>query len=276
MTAGPRTTAPRPGPDAERLQRWIAGLATLLLHLVLVALALWVAPLVMSNPEGAAGGARIEVEYVERPDSIPSPPEFPRQVPEPTPAPRPVPEPVRRRDATPLQATPVVQAEDALPPETGPPRETTPSPPATGTPAPRARRHGRGLPPGMLPDDHAPLNVAPAPVPAVYRGRRYHASAAEPNLEVGGFQVIYDLVSDARLRAWRDEGMTELWLPLPGVRQRMVCPLETALRRGSGPCRMVEPDDPALEMIGDARKVISMDRVYRRGEPVWLGPGPYR
>lgn len=252
-------------PAADRLPRWIAALATLLLHLALVALALWVAPLVMSNPEGAAGGARIEVEYVELPDNIPSPPEFPRQVPEPTPEPRPLPEPVRRRDATPLQATPVVQAEDALPPETDQPREATPSPPATGTPAPRARRYGRGLPPGMLPEDHA-----------IYQGRRYHASAAEPNLEVGGFQVIYDLVSDARLREWRDQGMTELWLPLPGVRQLMVCPLETALRRGSGPCRMIEPDDPALAEIGDARKVISMDRVYRRGEPVWLGPGPYR
>ena len=269
--------AARALPAADRLPRWIAAVATVLLHLALVAMALWVAPLVMSNPEGAAGGARLAVEYVELPDHIPSPPEFPRDAPEPTPEPRPVaPKPDRRPDATPLQATPVAETADPLPAEAERPREAAPSPPSVRTPVPRARRHGRGLPPGMLPEQYAQANVAPAPVPAVYQGRRYHASAAEPNLEVGGFQVVYDLVSDVRLREWREQGMTELWLPLPGVRQLMVCPLETALRRGSGPCRMVEPDDPALAGIGDAREVIAMNQVYRRGEPVWRGPGPYR
>ena len=70
--------------------------------------------------------------------------------------------------------------------------------------------------------------------------------------------------------------MTEVFLPLPGVRQLMVCPLETALRRDSGACRLVEPDDPELASIGDAREVIAMYQVYRRGQPVWTGPGPYR
>ena len=37
-----------------------------------------------------------------------------------------------------------------------------------------------------------------------------------------------------------------------------------------------EPDDPELKNIGDAREVINMQQVYRRGEAVWRGPGPYR
>lgn len=95
-------------------------------------------------------------------------------------------------------------------------------------------------------------------------------------MEVGSYQVYYDLRSEPRLRAWREQGMTELFLPLPGTQRYMVCPLETALRRESGPCRLLEPDSPELEKIGDAREVIDMQKVYRRGELVWSGPGPYR
>lgn len=95
-------------------------------------------------------------------------------------------------------------------------------------------------------------------------------------MEVDGYQVYYELISETRLRAWRDQGMTELFLPLPGTRRYMVCPLEVALRRGSGACRMVEPDAPELEAIGDARQVINMQRVYKLGEVVWRGPGPYK
>jgi hypothetical protein len=70
--------------------------------------------------------------------------------------------------------------------------------------------------------------------------------------------------------------MTELFLPLPGTRRYMVCPLEIALRRDSGECRLVEPDAPELEAIGDARDVITMQRVYKLGEVLWSGPGAYR
>ena len=79
-----------------------------------------------------------------------------------------------------------------------------------------------------------------------------------------------------RLRAWRNQGITELFLPMPGTLRRMVCPLEVALRRGSGNCRMVEMDSPELKFIGDAREVIDIQRVYRLGEEVWSGPGAYR
>jgi hypothetical protein len=54
----------------------------------------------------------------------------------------------------------------------------------------------------------------------------------------------------------------------------MVCPLEVALRRGSSECRMVDPDSPQLKVIGDARDVINIQRVYHLGEMVWSGPGP--
>jgi hypothetical protein len=43
-----------------------------------------------------------------------------------------------------------------------------------------------------------------------------------------------------------------------------------------GPCRLLEPDDPELANIGDAREVINMQQVYRQGELVWRGPGPYK
>ncbi len=129
----------------------------------------------------------------------------------------------------------------------------------------------------MLQEDHAPQNAGLSSSPAIQRGRSNNAAAAaEPSLEVGGYQVYYDLRSEARLRAWRDAGMTELFMPLPGTRQYMVCMLETALKRESGPCRLLEPDSPELATIGDAREGINMQQVYRQGEVVWRGPGPYR
>ncbi|HZH45417.1 MAG TPA: hypothetical protein VEY31_02165 [Roseococcus sp.] len=128
----------------------------------------------------------------------------------------------------------------------------------------------------MIEEDAAPMNAGPSSGPAVGRGRGNEASSADASLEVGGYQVYYQLVSEARLRTWRDAGMTELFMPLPGTTRYMVCPLETALRRGSGPCRLLDPDSPQLKTIGDAREAIAMQQVYRRGELVWRGPGPYR
>jgi hypothetical protein len=39
---------------------------------------------------------------------------------------------------------------------------------------------------------------------------------------------------------------------------------------------MVEPDDPELANIGDARDVLDMNQVYRLGQLLWRGPRPYR
>lgn len=256
--------SPRPGAGAvtrdERLQSRVAALLSAALHLLLLLLAMSSEPVTTSTPQGAAAGSRVQVVMIgETPESAQQP------IPNP-------PDPVEPSEpAPPVQATPVVRADEP------PPRErvqTPASPPPT--PPTRRRAHTWGQPPGMLPQDHAPVNAGPAPSPAVEPGRRHDASSSEPNLEVGGYQVLYDLRSEARLRAWRDEGMTELFIPLPGTREYMVCPLEIALRRESGACRLLDPDDPEMEGIGDAREVINAQRVYRRGELMWSGPRPYR
>jgi len=277
MTAASRRTGAGKGPLADRLHPWIAALASALLHLLLVLLAMSSRPVTMSNPEGSAGGSRIEVEFIDVTNPIPSPPEVPPAAPvvrrDRVP---PRPDAVEPPSASALQVVQVEQAEEPLPPDADQARDTPTPPASSARPAPRRQQQAVGQPPGMLPEDHAPVNAGRAPSPATDRGRRYNASSAEPNMEAGGYQVVYDLLSETRLRAWRDEGMTEVFLPLPGARQYMVCPLETALRRESGPCRLLEPDDPEMENIGDARRVITMERVYRRGELVWRGPGPYR
>ena len=95
-------------------------------------------------------------------------------------------------------------------------------------------------------------------------------------MEVDGHQIYYDVRNEEWLLDWQAQGMTELYFPLPGRRDLMVCPLEIVVRRGSGGCRVVQPDDPDLPNIGDARKVVHVVRVYRRGELVWSGPGAYK
>ncbi|MNN44643.1 hypothetical protein D3C81_1589420 [compost metagenome] len=95
-------------------------------------------------------------------------------------------------------------------------------------------------------------------------------------MEVGGYQIIYDLLSETRLRARMDEGMKELLIPLPGTTYVMVCPAEVALRRGSSKCRMLPADSPELQAMGDARQFVIVMYVYRYGELLWRGPGPYR
>jgi hypothetical protein len=267
---------------ADRLQTWTAALLTALLHVLLLLLATWPAPITVTTPQGAAAGSALQVTYID--ESLRPPPPTPapsdrtaasRALPKPSPA------------ATRLQATTVAQADDAVTrdvaatsdgattsstQDTGAP----PSPPGVPDESPRRRDPMWGQPPGMLPDGVAPANAGPASTPVVQRGRRNDAASAEPTMEVGGYQVYYDLVSETRLRAWRDQGMTEVFLPLPGSRRLMVCPLEIALNRDSGECRLVEPDAPEMAAIGDARDVVLMMRVYRLGEVVWRGPGPYR
>ncbi|UWX04659.1 hypothetical protein H1235_08420 [Pseudoxanthomonas sp. NC8] len=112
--------------------------------------------------------------------------------------------------------------------------------------------------------------------PANLQGNQDDMVAGEPAMEVGGYQVVYDLLGELRLQAWMENGIKELSIPLPGTRYLMVCPAEVALRRGSSKCRLVEPGDPQLKTIGDARQVITVMNVYHRGEMVWRGPGPYR
>jgi hypothetical protein len=125
-------------------------------------------------------------------------------------------------------------------------------------------------------DDLARANAGPSRRPAVSRGRGNATNASGISLEVDGYQVQYEPLGEARMREWRDQGMSEVFLPLPGTRRYMVCPLEIVLRRGSGACRMVERDAPELAGIGDARQILLMQRVYKLGDMVWNGPGPYR
>ena len=258
----------------ERWQHWIAVLSSALLHLLFLLLAMWSSPITMTTPQGAAAGSRMAVDFIG--DTPPQPTDAP-----PAAKPAPLKPAAKPRAASRVQSTPVPRADDPVPyvvPDEA--AQDTAQAPAAAAPTapttPRRRPHIWGQPPGMLPEETAPENAGLARSPGIDRGRGNDASAAVASLEVGGYQVYYDLRSETRLRAWRDKGMTEVFLLLPGTRRYMVCPLETALRRESGPCRLLEPDSPELAAIGDAREVIDMQRVYRQGEVVWSGPGPYR
>lgn len=279
---------PHAGADAdrriERLQPWLAALGSALLHVLCLLVALFAPPVTLTNPEGdAAGGSPVQVEYVGDGTPIPSP------------APSDTPPSSAPSEAAPaasrVQTTPVPVAEDPVPPTADtrsdapvPPRvpptarrPSAPSPAAAPPPASRRRGHTWGQPPGMAVQESAPVNAGPARTSAIDSGRsRGTASTSEPSLEVAGYQVVYDTRSERRLREWQAQGMTELFIPLPGTRNLMVCPLETALKRESGPCRQLPPDSPELDAIGDAREVISVQQVYRQGEVVWRGPGAYR
>ena len=256
----------------ERWQHWIAVLSSALLHLLFLWLMLLSDPVTVATPQGAAAGSRMAVDFIGQ-----TPPPPTRKPARKKPA-------AKRRATSPVQSTLVARAEDPLPPhilldadaqeEAEAPVKTPPDPPQM-PPAPPRRAHIWGQPPGMLPQETAPVNAGPYRSAGSQRGRG-NDNAAAPSMEVDGYQVYYDLVSETRLRAWRDQGMTELFIPLPGTRRYMICPLETALRRESGPCRLLEPDSPELAKIGDAREAINMQKVYRQGEIVWDGPGPYR
>jgi hypothetical protein len=272
----------------ERWQHWIAVLVSALLHVLFLFLMMLSSRINVTPPQGTAGGSRMVVDFIGA-----TPPQ-PKRTPPAKPAAR---KPAAKPPAASrLQSTLVTRADDPVPSDADAPSDSlaevpTPTPPdapddaaqdqtdapaAVPPPTPQRRPHIWGQPPGMLQEDHAPENAGLARSPAINRGRRSDASTAAPSMEAGGYQVYYDLLSESRLRTWRDQGMTELFLPLPGTRRYMICPLETALRRESGPCRLLEPDDPELKNIGDAREGINMQKVYRQGEEVWSGPGPYR
>jgi len=285
---------------SERWQRWIALAVSTLLHVLMALLLLYAAKPTMSSPQGAAGGSRMKVDFIgeTKPTDRPVPPQ-------PTPPPARAPAQKKRaaRAATPVQSTLVAQSDDPVPPTDTATKgaEQTPAPtptpqPAMPTPAPaqdtpiqsqaqtpspppppteRRPQTWTGRPPGALDTDTAPDNNGLTAGPSS-RGNRHDVDAAQPSLEVGGYLVYYDLGSESQLRAWQAQGMKELFILLPGTEYRMVCPLQIALDRSSGKCRALPPDSPELKGIGDARQVITMLQVYRRGELVWRGPGPYR
>ncbi len=266
----------------ERLQTWIAWLLTALLHLAWLLLALLVPPMVVAPPDGddAAGGSRVEVNFIG--DRLAEP------APDPDPQPSAASDPsdpsaaasrLRTTPAvTPLPLPPDAHVVSDSPATASRPRPSPSAPQSAPRPPPSGRRPGHvwGQPPGMAPRESAPVNSGTAPSPAVGQGRRASLASDQPSLEVGGYQVVYELSSETRLRAWQEQGMTEVFIPLPGTRKLMICPLETALKRESGPCRQLDPGDPELATIGDAREVIAVRGVYHQGELVWRGPGAYR
>lgn len=259
-----------PQDRTERVQRWTAVLVTTLLHVLLVLLVTQAPPITIATPQGEAGGSKMDVTLID--ETLPPTP------PEPVP---PVRKPASPKRPKALRAikhplpTPVVQASVPKPPEAPDTSNLPPTPASEPSDAPRDTVEV-GFPTRARPDDVARANSALAAKLGSNRGRSNSAPPIGPNMDVDGFNVYYDLVNETRLRDWRNQGMTELFLPLPGTRRLMVCPLEVALRRGSSACRMVESDAPELKSIGDAREVINIQRVYQLGEMVWSGPGPYR
>jgi hypothetical protein len=269
----------------ERLEPWFAAIFSTLLHVLLFLLLMFAPQPIVSTPQGAAGGGRVKVDLIGKPRRAePVPPHRAarataserRRKPSPTPA-----------AAPPVQSALVAHARNPLPPDSAtaldameahddvsPPDPQQPAAPDDA--AQNSPRAWTGRPPGMLDENTAPENAGLAGSPAVGQGSGRNPDDAGPSLEIGGYLVYYDLSSEIRLRAWQAQGMKEIFILLPGTRYRMACPLEIALRRGSGKCRLLAPDAPDAQAIGDAREVISMLRVYHRGDLLWSGPGPYR
>lgn len=270
MSKASNTAGPEAEARVERLQHWFAVLFSAALHVLLLLIALWSSPVTVTPPQGSAAGSRMAVQFI---GATP---------PQPTPGP-PIPvKPASKAAQSPatsrVQSTPTPRAVDPVPPDApdDAAQGQTQAAPATSPQLPQPRSRTWGQPPGMLPQNLAAENAGMARSTATQRGSGNDASSATPSMEVGGYQVYYDLRSETRLRTWRDRGMTEVFMPLPGTRRFMVCPLETALRRESGPCRLLEPDSPELANIGDAREAINMQKVFKLGEEVWSGPGAYR
>lgn len=284
MSDASHRSTTRADPIIDRSQPWIAALASALLHLLFLLALLYSSKVTLTPPQGgSSGGARVKVDFIgqarqddQRPPVPPAGPATPSERPRKLLVTTPVTSPVQSTRVTEAEnpVAPDEKPQPALPEEAAARHQTRP-PASQSTPA--WRRSARwGQPPGMLAEETSPTNTGLDRGNARDRGRGPDAAAGEPTMEVGGHQIYYELLSEIRLRGWRDQGMTELSFPLPGLRQYMVCPLEIVLRRGSGGCRLVEPNDPDMAAIGDAREVVSVVRVYRRGELVWRGPGAYR
>ncbi|MCL7714439.1 hypothetical protein [Stenotrophomonas mori] len=282
MTTAPATPPATPAPLSERLYPWAAALVSALLHVLIVLLLLHSSPPLVTTPQGTAGGGRVKVDFVGEAPATPEPSDTP---PAPAPEQRPRPEPRSAPRRAPEARKPVPEARYIEPPAEPEPqpqdrREAEAAQPAAASRPPQGtQRHPRtwtGRPPGWQPQDTAPSEHGRTSGPPSDDGYRNDMAAGEPAMEVGGYQIVYDLLSETRLRTWMAQGMKELSIPLPGTTYLMVCPAEVALRRGSSKCRLLPPDAPELQTIGDARQVVTVMYVYRRGELVWRGPGPYR
>ena len=69
-------------PRMERLQRWIAALASVLLHAAFLAILLYAAKMTVTPPQGASSGGRVRVNFVgESGQPEPTPPAPPSPVP---------------------------------------------------------------------------------------------------------------------------------------------------------------------------------------------------
>lgn len=284
---------PQADPASERLQPWIAALLSVLLHVLMLLALLHDPKPTFTTPQGAASGGRMKMEFIGKTtdpasNAPPSPP--------PTPAPpAPVapskPRPQRKPATTPLQTTlvrrpadPVPEEKAAIPVTTADDSWSMPSQsqrtpqqaqvPANPPPSPgRAATWGR--PPGLLERDTA-MDDGLDDSLATDRGNQRDLDASGPSLEIGGYHAYYEPRAEEKVRAWMAQGMKEFFIPLPGTRYYMVCTLDIVLKHGSGKCRALDPDDPQMQGIGDSREIITMLRVYKQGQLVWKGPGPYR
>jgi len=280
MSSAPTRVDAQAEARTERLQRWVAALCSALVHLLLLLMLLFASKPTVTTPQGAASGSRMKVDFLGET-------RVPVQVPSPTPPQAPAPA-RKARASSPVRTTLVKHADNPLPPPDvaaapGSVAENTPEQeqrqaqaPASSPPTPRRPETWTGHPPGMRATDVADADAGMADGPEAEDGSQHDYASAEPSMEVGGYQVYYDQRSETLLRVWKAQGMKEIAIPLPGTQYRMVCALEIALRRGSGKCRLLEPSSPQMQAIGDGREVINMIQVYRRGEVVWRGPGPYR
>ncbi|MBN8802118.1 MAG: hypothetical protein ABS96_33885 [Lysobacteraceae bacterium SCN 69-123] len=267
----------------ERLQPWAAALVSALLHLLVLLLLLHSTPPVVTTPQGTAGGGRVKVDFVGEAPPSPTPARQPPGPKQDDARKKPA-RPTARRHADARKPVPEAryieppaepeqrQARSEEPPAPEPTQAAATQPPES---VQRRPQTWTGRPPGWQPRDTAP-DDGRSSGPVNRNGYRNDMAAGEPAMEVGGYQIVYDLLGEARLRGWMEQGVKELSIPLPGTTYLMVCPAEVALRRGSSKCRLLPPDAPELQSIGDARQVVTVMYVYRRGELVWRGPGPYR
>ncbi len=268
----------------KRYERSIASLVSLLVHLLFVLALLYSSKLELAQTESSSsGGARVKVDFLgDAPQDDAQPPVPPTGAQTPRERPKPLKPLVTTPVTSPVDTTRVTEAENPVAPDEAQPQppasQQAIAPPQNRPPSspPAWRRSARwGQPPGMLAQDTAPENYGRT-VGTGQRQGNQQGNAATPSMEVDGHQIYYDLRNELKVADWQAQGMKEVSFPLPGRREMMVCALEIVATRGSGGCRLLQPDDPDLATIGDARDVVNVMRIYRRGELIWRGPGAYR
>ena len=66
-----RVSTPPARPRIERLQPWLAALVSALLHVLMLAILMWAKPPpVFTDPQGAASGGRIRVDFIGQPQPV--------------------------------------------------------------------------------------------------------------------------------------------------------------------------------------------------------------